>query len=268
MKALYTLLLSSVLLSLTYITPSRYVVQVAAYGSPVSLNYFSEAGLDNVYRQSDQNRIYRYYIGEFDVQDSAEAVLREVLKKGFSYARIVDLEDQRSRCGTPCPEMDNVETTFAEIEEERLYLKTIYFDFDKNILRHKSKMVLDSVQQILAEHPEYEVKITGHTDSKGSAIYNKGLSERRARTARGYLINRGIHATRIDAKVYGEGKPAGPNVGKDGRDLPKSRQYNRRVVIAIVTKDGELISKKVEVNNLTDSLKTNSHYQKEKQGRD
>lgn len=257
MKALYTLLISSVLLSLTYITPSRYVVQVAAYGTPVPLEYFSEMGLDNVYRQSDQNRIYRYYIGEFDVQDSATNVLRKVLEKGFSYARVVDLEDQRSRCGTPCPEMENIETTFADIEEEQPYLKTIYFDFDKNTLKRRSRMVLDTVQQILTENPIFNVEITGHTDSMGSALYNKLLSERRARTARYYLIQRGIHATRIDAKVYGEGDPERSN------STEENRKYNRRVVIAIVTKKGELVSQQVSLDSLITSTAD-----KEKSGRD
>ncbi|MFK7932173.1 MAG: OmpA family protein [Saprospiraceae bacterium] len=276
MKALYTLLISSVLLSLTYITPSRYVVQVAAYGSPIQLSHFEEAGLDNVYRQSDQNQIYRYYIGEFEVRDSAESIVQEVIAKGFKYARVIDLEEQRSLCGTPCPQMESKTTTFADIDGEHPFLKTIYFNSDQSTLRYDALPVLDSVKQILRRNSGYHVLVTGHTDMDGDAEYNVGLSRRRARQVRTYFINRGVHSDRIDAKVYGESMPiARPTKSKGTGRL--SKNYNRRVVIAIVTQKGELVNEpgipflkfKGNINHVPDSLRVYEYPvrpKKEKQG--
>ncbi|MEL7020338.1 MAG: OmpA family protein, partial [Bacteroidota bacterium] len=225
MKALYTLLISSVLLSLTYITPPNYVVQVAAYGTPIELSYFSQAGLDGVYRQADQNNIYRYYKGRFDNRKDAEEMLKLVLTKGFPYARVINLKEQRQRCGAPCPEMLTDVTTFADIDAEHSYLKTIYFDYDVSVLRESSQATLDSIFAVLVKNPAYRVLVTGHTDSKGDASYNKRLSKRRAHSARIHLINKGIKAERISTQVYGEASPISRNVDDKGRDSPAGRRY-------------------------------------------
>lgn len=252
MKALYIILVSSILLSLTYINPSKYVVQVAAYGKKVNLAYFADSGLEGIYMQYDQNRIYRYYLGEYDTKEKAIEALELAHNKGFKYARIVDLNKQRELCGSPCPQM-TAETTFAELAEENTFLKTIYFDFDKHILRWKSMQVLDTITNILRQDTSYKVHITGHTDNIGNADYNVTLSQHRARTARNYLVNKGIHAYRIYADVYGESKPRTKN--------PLDLQLNRRVVIAILTNTGELISKvgTGTGTSVSDTLDTSRH---------
>jgi OOP family OmpA-OmpF porin len=72
------------------------------------------------------------------------------------------------------------------------------------------------------------VEVAGHTDSVGSEEYNQGLSERRANTVRDYLASKGINASRLTARGYGEGRPVASN------DTSEGRQENRRVELVVL----------------------------------
>ena len=48
------------------------------------------------------------------------------------------------------------------------------------------------------------IEIAAHTDSRGSAIKNQNLSEKRARSVVGYMISKGINQNRLTAIGYGE----------------------------------------------------------------
>ena len=65
--------------------------------------------------------------------------------------------------------------------------------------------------------------VAGHTDAKGSAQYNKQLSQRRAEAVKGYLVSKGIDANRLDAVGYGSEHPLAPDRPED--------PSNRRVEI-------------------------------------
>ncbi len=73
------------------------------------------------------------------------------------------------------------------------------------------------------------VEIGGHTDSQGSDTYNLRLSESRANAVRNYLIQRGVEATRLIAKGYGESMPIAPNTTREGR------AKNRRVEFKVIS---------------------------------
>lgn len=71
------------------------------------------------------------------------------------------------------------------------------------------------------------VNIAGHTDSRGSASYNMGLSRDRAYSVANYLTARGVSANRINVVAYGESRPVADNSTDYGR------QQNRRVELTI-----------------------------------
>jgi outer membrane protein OmpA-like peptidoglycan-associated protein len=103
----------------------------------------------------------------------------------------------------------------------------ILFDFDSSALRSEARENLANLAASLAEYPESEVLIVGHTDATGSEEYNQRLSERRAGSARNFLVQQGVAATRIDAQGRGEMEPIASNETEAGQ------QENRRVEVAI-----------------------------------
>ncbi|MGV6860410.1 MAG: OmpA family protein [Putridiphycobacter sp.] len=119
-------------------------------------------------------------------------------------------------------------------------LRNIYFDFDKSNLRHKSVEELDRLVKIMQEHPSLVIELGGHTDRRGSASYNQGLSERRAEIAKKYLVDHGISADRIKTKGYGETKPevsgAEINALPTKREKEDAHQRNRRTVVTVLSK--------------------------------
>lgn len=87
-------------------------------------------------------------------------------------------------------------------------LATIYFDFAKGSLRSDAAEILDRHVLWLEANPSIRIRIEGHTDARGSTEYNLALGQRRARTARQYLIARGIAEDRFEIVSYGEERPA------------------------------------------------------------
>ncbi len=113
-------------------------------------------------------------------------------------------------------------------------LNNVFFDFDKYSLRPESYVELDRVVKFLNDYPNIEIEMSAHTDSKGSDDYNMTLSDNRAKSVREYILSKGIAATRIISKGYGETKPVAANTNPDGTDNPDGRQLNRRVEFTIL----------------------------------
>ncbi|MCK6515371.1 OmpA family protein [Myxococcota bacterium] len=85
---------------------------------------------------------------------------------------------------------------------------SVFFETNKDIIKPESYKLLDEVASIMKEHPELKlVRIEGHTDSRGDDAFNLDLSQRRTEAVRTYLINKGVEASRLEAKGYGETKP-------------------------------------------------------------
>ena len=86
-------------------------------------------------------------------------------------------------------------------------IENIFYDFDKATLRPESATALDELVKLLNENPNVTIELSAHTDYKGSDQYNERLSQRRAESVVGYLIDHGIATDRLTPKGYGEGKP-------------------------------------------------------------
>ena len=86
-------------------------------------------------------------------------------------------------------------------------IENIFYDFDKATLRPESATALDELVKLLNENPNVTIELSAHTDYKGSDQYNERLSQRRAESVVGYLIDHGIAADRLMPKGYGESKP-------------------------------------------------------------
>ena len=86
-------------------------------------------------------------------------------------------------------------------------IDNIFYDFDKATLRPESKVALDDLVKLLKENPNVTIELSAHCDFKGSAEYNKRLSQRRAESVVNYLTANGIAADRLSPVGYGKEKP-------------------------------------------------------------
>ena len=109
-------------------------------------------------------------------------------------------------------------------------LKNIFFDPNKYNLMPESDAELDQIVELMADNPTLKIQINGHTDNSGNAADNITLSENRARAVTTYLIARGIAATRLAAKGWGDTKPVADN------STPEGRARNRRTELTVVSR--------------------------------
>ena len=86
----------------------------------------------------------------------------------------------------------------------------IHFDFDRASVRPGDAQVLDEKLPILKDNPQLRIRIAGNCDERGSDEYNLALGNRRAMTAKQYLVTHGIDASRIEIVSYGKEKPIDP----------------------------------------------------------
>ncbi len=96
----------------------------------------------------------------------------------------------------------------AEAEALTARFQTIYFEFDKSSLLPEARGSLQQNGDLIKQNPGFNVEIQGHCDERGSNEYNMALGQRRAESARQYLIDLGIDGSRLTTVSYGEENPA------------------------------------------------------------
>jgi outer membrane protein OmpA-like peptidoglycan-associated protein len=106
------------------------------------------------------------------------------------------------------------------------------FDFDSSELRPAARATLNELVDAIREGRLVStIRVVGHTCDIGTAVYNQGLSERRARSVVDYLATRGIEADEVEWEGRGLHEPRYPN------DSEENRSRNRRVEISFVTEE-------------------------------
>jgi len=150
-------------------------------------------------------------------------IVKEVVEE-----KVIEKEVVKEIAKTIVKEKEKVAFKEYHLDEEsqiNKIEKLIYFNFDKSSLKQESFKPLEDVAKILRSYVNLNFIVEGYCDSVGSAVYNLGLSNRRAGTVKGYFISKGIAASRISAIGYGEENPADTNKTEQGR------ANNRRVAI-------------------------------------
>jgi outer membrane protein OmpA-like peptidoglycan-associated protein len=103
----------------------------------------------------------------------------------------------------------------------------VLFAFDSAELSEAAKGTLTEITKRLTGANLVSVKVSGHTDSKGSDAYNQKLSERRAQSVSDFLTSQGIPAQKLSVEGYGESQPVADNETDGGR------AQNRRVELNV-----------------------------------
>jgi len=82
----------------------------------------------------------------------------------------------------------------------------VYFDFDSSAIRGDQVERIETNGDFLKENPELAVRIEGNCDPRGTKEYNLALGERRAQSAKKYLVNLGVDESRLSTVSWGEEK--------------------------------------------------------------
>ena len=86
-------------------------------------------------------------------------------------------------------------------------VKDAFFDYDKADIRADARDALSQTAQFLRSYPQLKVVIEGHCDERGSTEYNLALGDRRAASAKQFLVSLGIPADRMETVSYGKERP-------------------------------------------------------------
>ena len=122
-------------------------------------------------------------------------------------ARARALEEQRLR-----DEMARKEAAemAARAARDKFQNEDIHFEFDKSRLLPEAQDILRDKAQFLMANPDALVIIEGHCDERGTNEYNMALGDRRASSAKSFLVDLGIAGQRLTTISYGEEKPLDP----------------------------------------------------------
>ena len=133
------------------------------------------------------------------------------------------------------PEPSGVATTTEEIAAPRVIpgsqadflavmqgQDTIYFDTDRYNIDSADQAALQSQAQWLMRYPGKRATVEGHADERGTREYNLALGERRANSAKNYLVSLGVDAARLTTVSYGKERPVA--LGSDEESWAKNRR--------------------------------------------
>jgi outer membrane protein OmpA-like peptidoglycan-associated protein/tetratricopeptide (TPR) repeat protein len=179
--------------------------------------------------QQSVTSAYSNSSGEFLVTlTSNHNYLVNVSKPGFLfYSDNFSLKDKVADYNKPY----KLQIPLQPIDTGIIELKNIFFDVNKWDLKAESKAELQKIISFLKANPTLKVEFSGHTDNSGDKVFNKTLSNNRAKAIYDYVIEKGsLSATNLSYKGYGDTKPKAPN------DSPENKAKNRRTELKILSK--------------------------------
>ena len=107
-------------------------------------------------------------------------------------------------------------------------LKNLIFELGESEITSSSYGELDNLVARLNQYPLMEIQLEGHTDTRGNADANMGLSRDRVNAVKAYLVNKGVQDMRIKTKAFGGTKPLSTE------DTEEAHSSNRRVEVRIL----------------------------------
>lgn len=237
----------------TYVTETK---EVDLHGSPFEFNQKEEVYLSQLYPYLTIELIDKETgliipnglldisegkYSESELEDN-NGIIKMRMNESTDYSFYASAEgyfDQEAKFSSVGKEPGEYSLT-VELEKitagKQFVLEDLYYDLNKYNIRPDAALVLDKLAKILVDNPDVRIEIGSHTDSRASADYNLKLSQNRSESVMAYLISKGIAASRLVAKGYGESQLI--NKCADGVDCPEvDHAANRRTVIEILNPD-------------------------------
>lgn len=188
-------------------------------------------GIDKLFRNSPFSLSlqgeYARKSGDFEIDKSDTRgwlLVRYDFGKNYRAREPFKLVEVRTPAPAPAPAEAQVVRNDVRLDGDA------FFRFDHDELNADAIAALETlVGKLNSDSRVSRVSVVGHTDSVGPVGYNQNLSERRAASAKAYLVSRGIAADQIDTRGDGELNPSYPN------DTAEGRQKNRRVDVEFLT---------------------------------
>jgi outer membrane protein OmpA-like peptidoglycan-associated protein len=186
---------------------------------------------------TDADGRYMFDMGNDDYQDLTMTVNKELyLETAASYKventdesdLLTDKLTNADLCMEKKPEPEPEEVLVIKVED----VVTVFFDFDKSLLKPEAVSKLDSIYIVMAASTTATIQISGYTDGLGTEEYNKILSDKRAKACADYLIQKGIESARVSFVSFGACCPIEMEL-INGRDNPDGRSRNRRALINV-----------------------------------
>ncbi len=116
---------------------------------------------------------------------------------------------------------------------EPIRLNRIYYDFDDDKILPDAEPDLRTLSDLMKQYPDMVIELSSHTDARGNDGYNQNLSQRRAESAKTWLVQRGTHPARIKAVGWGESKILNQCTNGVSCDEQEHR-FNRRTEFKII----------------------------------
>ncbi len=164
-------------------------------------------------------------LAEGDVINTGKITLKSTTEEVFVVTIPVD-----SVAKTAKPS-DTLSITVFDEKRQISFDYRILFDFDKFNIRSDNYPFLLELVSVLKKYPCLTIRIEAHTDSDGSRAYNQVLSERRARSVKGFIVKHGIDENRLATKGYGEDRPLNSNRTR------AEKAFNRRATFVNTAPD-------------------------------
>jgi OOP family OmpA-OmpF porin len=174
--------------------------------------------------------------GVIDTQDACPGTPAGTKVDTRGCAVVVDTDadgvaDDKDECpGTPAGtavDTTGCPTTVKAIEDNWT-LSGVEFESGSDKIKAGSFATLDEAAETLKARSQVRVEIQGYTDNVGKPEMNQALSEKRAQSVKNYLVGKGVSASQLETKGYGEASPIADNNTKEGR--AKNRRIDFKVL--------------------------------------
>ncbi|MBK8497486.1 MAG: OmpA family protein [Flavobacteriales bacterium] len=222
------------------LTEVTFSVQLFASKDRVDLDDARFAQVRKLYRVVERydpaTALYTYSVGETKNMEELYKVFQKVKELQFLDAEVFALRVEKL--------MDLSQLDLATLEElnhKKLRTNAIHFAYKSAVLEPGSEQVLEGITDLMRQHPELQLVIEAHTDDIGGRQYNLGLSQERAMSVVGYLVEHGVLLDRLVPVGHGKNQPIASNKTEEGRSQNRRVEF-RMVVKGEVAPTGALLS--------------------------